>query len=392
MTVAAAFPFIQIRIDTSALTPVQQRAPGVIAVVGTTPAGANGGTAPVNTPLVVDTLDQAAELFAKMNPDGTVAETTLYRSLVTAKLQDPAPSKMYGVRVAGDAYAAALSSLEAADDVTFVALAEEVDVGVAASGSDPPTGLTALKAHVEQMTAEGQRRLGVAAVDPARPKSPSYVQDVAAASASLKSDSSRMVLMAARGAQGDVATAAMTAMAGFEPQVSMVLKRIRGITIPIASQYSPSEIKGLSEEQINPVIDPALIPGTSLHFAEGRCFTSDESQLYIDAVRVVDHVHALLRFGLIGSVGDARITTSGLTSLRIRTEGILEPLQRNAVIDGFTVRIPVLDILNLPAGTRSATDDTIVATARANRAVDILLTIQYGPAVHLLLLILALKF
>jgi hypothetical protein len=107
---------------------------------------------------------------------------------------------------------------------------------------------------------------------------------------------------------------------------------------------------------------------------------------------VVDLVHALLRAGLIGSVGDARITTSGLTSVRIRVEGILEPLQRNAVIDGFTVRIPVLDILNLPPGTRTTTDDGIVASARANRTVDVLLTVEYGPAVHLLLLFLALKF
>jgi hypothetical protein len=392
MTVAAAFPFIEVRIDTSGLAPVPQRAPGVIAVVGTTPAGANGGVAQMNTPLVVDTLDQAADLFAKRNPDGTVAETPLFRSLALAKLQDPAPSKVYGVRVDGDAYAAGLSSLEAADDVTLVSLAGEVDVGEAASDSDPPSGLMALKAHVEQMSAEGQKRIGVAMIDPGTPKSPTYVDDVATAAASLKSDSSRMVLMAARGVQGDAATAAMAAMAGFEPHVSMVLKRIRGLTVPIASQYSPSEIKGLSEQEINPIIDPALVPGTGLHFAEGRCFTSDASLLYIDAVRVLDDIDFRLKAGLVGSMGDARITAPGMTSVRIRTESILEPLQRNAVIDGFSVRIPVLDILNLPAGTRTATDDAIVATARANRTVDMLLTITYGPAVHRLLVTLAPKF
>jgi hypothetical protein len=392
MTVAAAFPFIEVRIDTSGLAPVVQRSPGVIAVVGTTAAGADGGTAPVNTPLVVDTLDQAADLFARRNPDNTVAETPLFRSLALAKLQDPAPSKVYGVRVDGEAYAAALSSLEAADDVSFVSLAGEVDVGAAASGTSPPTGLMALKAHVEQMSAEGQKRLGVAMVDPAIPKSPTYVDDVAAAVAPLKSDSSRMVMMAARGVQGDAATAAMAAMAGFEPQVSLVLKRIRGLSMPIADQYSPSEIKGLSEQEINPVIDPALVPGTGLHFAEGRCFTSDADLLYIDTVRVLAKIENDLKAGLIGSVGNARITTAGMTSVRIRTESILEPLRRNAVIDAFTVRIPVLDILNLPAGARSATDDAIVAGARANRTVDMLLTITYGPAVHRLLVTLAPKF
>lgn len=278
-TIAAAFPFIEVRIDTSGLAPVAQRAPGVIAIVGTTPQGAGGGTAPVNTPLAVDTLDQAADLFARRNQDGTVAETRLFRSLALAKLQDPAPSKIYGVRAAGDAYAAALASLEAADDVSFVSLAEETAVGAAATDTTTASGLQALKAHVEGMTAEGQPRLGVAMVDPTTAKSPTYVADVAAAVAPLQSDSSSMVMIAARGVDGDAATAAMAAIAGYEPQVSIVLKRVRGIRIPTTSQFSPSEIKGLSEEQINPIIDPALIPGEGLHFAEGRCFTTDESQL-----------------------------------------------------------------------------------------------------------------
>ena len=38
-TVAAAFPFIEVSIDTSALQPTAQRSPGVIAVVGASTAG-----------------------------------------------------------------------------------------------------------------------------------------------------------------------------------------------------------------------------------------------------------------------------------------------------------------------------------------------------------------
>jgi hypothetical protein len=391
-TTAAAFPFIEVRIDTSGLAPVSQRAPGVIAIVGTTPDGTDGGTAAVNTPFAVDTLDQAADLFARRNTDGTIAETPLFRSIALAKLQDPAPSKVYGVRVDGDAYAAALAGLEAADDVTFVSLAEETDVGAEATDTAPASGLQALKAHVEGMSSEGQKRLGVAMIDPTTAKSASYVADVAAAVASLKSDSSRMVVLAARGADGDVATAAMAVMAGFEPQVSIVLKRIRGIRIPTEQQFSPSEIKGLSEEQIIPVIDPALVPGEGLHFAEGRCFTTDESLLYVDVVRVLDDIDFRLKAGLIGSVGDARITKAGLTSVKIRVEGILGPLQRRAVIDGFDVSIPVLDILGLPESARTPTDDAIVVEARQNRTVDLFLGVTYGPAVHRLKVTLAPKF
>ena len=345
---AVAFPFIEVQIDTSALAPVAQRAPGVIAIVGKTPPGPDGGAGAANTPFTVDGLDQAASLFAKVNPDGTVVETELFKSIRLALLQDPRPSKIYGVRVEADNYAAALSSLDAADDVTFVALANEANVGEAATETAPATNLVALKNHVEAMSAEGQKRLGVAMVDRGIAKSPTHVAEVTAAVQALKSDSSRMILVAARGATGDAATAAMAAMAGFPPHVSMVLKRIRGLSIPVESQYGPSEIRGLSEANINPIIDPGLVPGEGLHFAEGRCFTTDESLLHIDLVRVLDDVEFRLKAGLIGAVGDARITKFGMTSLKTRVEGILGPLEQAAVISDFAIEIPVLSILALP--------------------------------------------
>lgn len=389
-TLPAAFPFIEVRIDTSALTPVAQRSPGVIAVVGKTPGGADGGLAATNRPFPVDTLDQAAGLFAKKNPDGTVAETTLYKSLRTAMFQDPKPSKIYGVRVDADNYAAALASLEAADDVTFVSLANEVAVGAAGGGA--PTGLTALKAHVEAMSAQGQKRLGVAMLDPATAKSPTYVTDVAEAVDTLKSDSGRMVVIAARGATTDAATAAMAAIAGYEPHISMVLKKVRDVKMPLESQYGPSEIKGLSEAGINPIIDPALIVGESLHFAEGRTFSADLSLAYIDIIRVLDDIDFRLKAGLIGQVGDARITKMGMTQVKTQVEGILGPLKRRAVIADFEVDIPVLNVLNIPESAWTATDKAIVVEARANRTVDMFVTVTYGPAVHRLKVVLAPKF
>jgi hypothetical protein len=387
-TIQAAFPFIEVNIDTSALTPVAQRSPGVIAIVGKSAAG----SAAINKPFAIDTLDQAAVLFATKNADGTVTETPLYSSLKIALLQDPKPSKIYGVKVETDNYAAALASLEAADDVTFVSLANEVTVGAAAGGGAVATGLVALKEHVETMSAQGQKRIGVAMVDPVTVKSNTYVDDIKATSVSLKSSSSRMILIAARGATVDAATAAMSAIAGYNPQISMVLKKIRGFAMPVESQYSPSEIKGLSEEGIIPIIDPALIVGESLHFAEGRCFTTDASLLYIDIVRVLDDIDFRLKAGLIGAVGDARITKSGMTMLKTRVEGILGPLQRSGVIVDFNIDIPVLNILNLPESTWNATDRSIVTTARANRIVDLFISVTYGPAVHRLKVSLAPKF
>ena len=380
-TIPAAYPYITVHIDTSGLAVTAQRAPGVIAVVGTTPDGPTGGSAPVNEPFVVDGLDQAASLFAAKDAQGAVVPTPLYRSLATAFLQDPAPSKVYGVRAAGQQYAVALAGLEAADDVTFVALAEQSSVGAPGSNG-PATGLTALKEHVENMSSGGQKQIGVAMVDATIAKSPTYATDVATATVGLKSDSSRMVLLAARGGAGDVAVAGMAAIAGYAPQVSIVLKAIRGISIPVVSQFSPSEIKALSEEQIIPVIDPALIPGESLHFGEGRCYTTDTNLLYVDVVRVLDDIDFRLKAGLIGSIGDARITKAGLLAVLTRIEGILGPLQRNAVIDQFSISIPVLDVLQLPESARSVTDNALLTTARQNRAIEVLLGITYGPAVH----------
>jgi hypothetical protein len=387
-TVPAAYPFIEVKIDTSGLRPVATRSPGVIAVVGKTAKG----SAAVNTPFAVDTLDQAAQLFAMDAGDKLPAATPLYTSLQLAFLQDPSPSKIYGVRVDTDKYADALASLEAVDDVTFVSLANEVLVGAVAVGATPASDLVALKQHVENMSAQGHKRIGVAMVDPARPKTNTYVTDVTTATELLNSDVSRMILIAARAASGDAATAAMAAIAGYAPQISMVLKKVNGITMPTESQYSPTEIKGLSEANINPLVSPSLIVGGGLYFGEGRCYTTDASKLYIDIVRVLDDIDFRLRAGLIGLVGDARITKAGMTQLKVAVEGILGPLQRSNEIADFSVTIPVLSILSVPESTLNPTDASILKTARANRIVDMLIDVTYGPAVHRLSVTLALKF
>lgn len=391
-TVPAAYPFIEIKIDTSALAPVAQRSPHVVAVVGKTPAGATGGTATAAKPYVVSTLADAAQLFAQVSGSGTVTPTTLYSSLQLALLQDPGPSKIYGVRVDADDYAGALASLTAVDDVDFVSLANEHTVGAAASGSTAATDLMALKDHVESATSQGNKRIGVAMVDPTMPKTNTYGDDVNTAVQTLKSDVSRMVVVVARGATTDVATASMAAIAGYNPQVSMVLKRVAGVSTPIELAFTPTEIKTLSEDGIIPLIRPSLIVGDALRFAEGRFYTTDAELLYIDIVRVLDDIDFRLRAGLIGTIGDARITTYGLRSIAIRIDSILGPLKASAVIDDYSYTIPVLNILNLPQASWSPGDTALVQNARANRTVDVLISITYGPAVHNLRVTLAPKF
>jgi hypothetical protein len=166
----------------------------------------------------------------------------------------------------------------------------------------------------------------------------------------------------------------------------MVLKPIRGISMPQTSQYGPGEIVALTagDNNINPVIDPDLIVGTNLYFAEDRTFSGDATRQYIDIVRVLDDIDFRLKAGLIGAIGDSRITLRGMTSVKLRTQGILEPLREDAVIDDYDISIPVLDILSVPASARSPGDTNMVTTARADRAVDMYVSITYGPAVHFL--------
>lgn len=392
----AAYPYVKVAIDTRALAPVARRAPGVVAVVG---QADNAAAAPVNTPVAVTDHQSVLDNFAAAG-----AANPLTRSLDLVLLQDPRPEKVYGVRTnAGKAYAPALAGLEAADDVTMVALAEEYTIGDAAAGNTAATGLMALKAHVETMSAAGQNRLGVALIDPTIARTPTYAETVLAETAYLKlvSDVGRMVLIAARGATtdpdnpaaiADAASAALGVIGGLPPSASLVLKQVRGFSMPVGGQYTPAEITALATAGAIPLVDPALVPGTGIYFADGGTFTKDSARNYVDIVRVLDDIEFRLRAGLIGAIGDNRITASGLTSIRIRTEGILGPLLQAAVIDDYSVVLPLLAILLLPEDTRSAADAARVKDARDTRSVDLLVSVTYGPAVHRLNITLAPRF
>lgn len=385
--VAAAFPYIQVTVDTSKMLPVPQRSAGVIAVVGV----AGTGSAAVNTPVAVSNASEAADLFASRDASGKVVPTPLYNSLVLAFEQDPQPSKVYGVKVASD-HAAGLVALEGVDDVTFVSLANVTALGAAATDSAGATSLMALKDHVERVSASGSRRVGVAMVDPTIGRSATYAATVATQYNGLESSDGRMILVAARGSSDDVATAAMAAIAGYAPHVSVLLKQIRGVSMPLASQYSASEIKALSEANIDPIVDPSLIAGDGLYFGEGRTFSSDPTRLFVDTIRLLDDLEFKLKAALIGLIGDARITKSGLVRVKTRIESVLGPLEDQDILAGFDIAIPVLDILSRPESTWSAGDAAAVTTARANRAVDVQVSVKYGPAVHRLNVTLAMGF
>jgi hypothetical protein len=390
MTIAAEFPFIRVRIDTSGLMPTAKRATGNVGIVGD--AGGFGSAVP-NVPVLIGSEAEARTAFADTDASGAVTGSgRLYESIRTALTQDPAPSRIYAVATADNAgnpdYAAGLASLAAAP-VQLVSLANETD----------PTLLGFLKDHVEGVSADGDRRIGVAMVDPdlAVGAGETFADNADDAYTALKSDVSRMVLLAARVTttagvpDDDVATAAMASMAGYPPHISVLMKQVRGVKIPVERQFSGSEIKQLAEKFIIPVIDPELIPGEGLYLGSARSYTTDVTRLYVDIVRVLDDIEFRLKAGLIGSIGNVRIDRLGMQGLKSRFDGILSPLETGRVIAGYSVDIPVLPILEAAEAVRTPGQIEVLGDARTSRVVEVIVSVTYAGAVHFLDVSLALK-
>lgn len=390
MTVTAEYPFINVSIDTSGLQPLAKRATGNVAIVG----DAGGfGTATANVPLQIGSEAEARQYFADVDGSGAVTDSgRLYASLKTLLQQDPAPSRIYAVSVAtvdgALDYAAALSSLDAAP-VQFVCLANETAL-------DP---LKALAEHIETVSADGNRRIGVAMVNPdlTVPDGKNFAEAADEAYGDIKSDTGRIIFTAARVettggvANYDVAAAVMGTVAGYDVNISILMKQIRGVKIPVERQFGASEIKQLAEKFIDPIIDPDLIPGEGLFIGSGRAYTTDTTRLYPDITRTVDDIEARLKAGLIGSIGNARIDRLGMQGLKAKFDGILQPLVSSRVIADYSVDIPLLPILEAEEAARTPGQGATLTDARTSRVVEVILSVTYSGVVHYLDISLALK-
>lgn len=377
---AIAYPFVQVNVNTDGLTPIATRAPGVLAIVGISPSGGVNA----NVPMTVDDPASVKAAFGAGNP--------LARSLMAALQQSPAPSKIYGIKLASDdaaGWTGALDVLSGVADVTFVALAETPIVKLGANDLDR-IGL--LKKHCEDNSLGGQPRIGVAEIDPTTARSPTYGADVVALVAGYKSGKGRMVIVAARGAQydggaaADVAAAAAAAIAARAPETSIVLKRVEGFVLAAGSGFTPTEIKALSEAQIVPIIDPILIPGESLHFAEGTSMATNAALKYVDVVRLLDDMDFALKASLVGMIGDARITRGGLNTIRRQLEAVLDGYVNRQAITSYRIAIDVLPILDKAESSWTPAEQAAVKTARDARLVNATVIVVIGPAIHQLVI------
>ncbi|WP_125130389.1 hypothetical protein [Microbacterium sp. 10M-3C3] len=392
----AEYPYIRVTIDTRGLTPVATRAFGNVAIVG----DAGGfGTATAGEPEMIGSEADARRLFADVDASGAISNDgadagPLYHSLRDILAQSPGPSRIYAVATGDTAggdpdYAGGLAAVAAAP-VQFVSLARVT----------APDALAALATHVADASSAGNKRMGVAMVNPdlAVAAGDTFAEAADDAYGDLADDEGRMILVAARVAttagdpSSDLAAATMAAIAGYPPHVSVLLKQVRGVRVPLARQFTGSEVTQLAEAAIIPLIDPELVAGDGIFIGSGRSYnTADPGRLYVDVVRVLDDIEYRLKAGLIGVIGNVRIDRLGLQGLVGRIDAILGPLVASRVLDGYTVDVPLLPILETEEADRSPGSAQTLTNARTSRIVEILLTVTYAGAIHFLDINLALR-
>lgn len=345
------------------------RANGNVAVIGavTPPAAAPADLIAVGEAVV---FTDPAE--ARRRAPGDLGNT-----ISLAFNQIPGPSQVTGVRVdsAAPDWDAAFEVLTTRD-VQIVAVAHTpLDATSGAAGG----AVRALADHVVSVSntgGDGMERIGVAMLE----KGATDPTIVAGALAS-----ERMVFVAHKSDE-DVAGAVAGTIAGFEPHVSMLLKPVKVDSEP----FTAAEVDALNGSEtftsgpagmgVNWLVDPALIPGQGVYLGEGYTGDPGGGKKYIDVVRTIDSVSFQLKARLIRTIGNIRISRSGLRTLGAQLEAVLEPLVRQGVIEGYDVVIPILGLLDKPVRTPS--EDQQVNDAQSQRVVEVLVAVDYAGAIH----------
>ncbi|MBD0708194.1 hypothetical protein BU197_07205 [Streptomyces sp. CBMA291] len=294
-------------------------------------------------------------------------------SIALALTQEPGPSQVWGVRVAAQADYAATLNVVGSLDVQLVAIA---GTPLAAAGGTPTDAIAKLAEHVTGPFSDGLERMGIAMLAKG-------ASDPAVVTGSLAT--SRMVYVAHNSSE-DVAAAVAGTIAGYEPHVSMLLKPVKVSSDPFTPQQliqlNGSEAEnsgGPAGKGVNWLVQPSLIPGESIHLGEGYTGAPGDKK-YIDIVRTIDDITFRLKASLIATIGELRISRSGLRALRAEMEAVLEPLRQRGVIEGYEILLPILVLLDKPQPTDA--ERKLVNRAQDERAVEAMVTVDYAGALH----------
>jgi hypothetical protein len=350
------------------------RAFGDIAIVGATDNDATGPflvPVPVTNPDSVSHNSKPANSPDQGKPVDDVAwfKGDLGRSLRKAFEQTPGPTTVWAVRTNPAQAAAAIPNALAEVgklDVQIVTIAN-TGLGPAAANR---TEIELLATHVSTVSktgSDGKERIGVAMLA-------KDVTDPGLVTANMSID--RMVMVAHKSDE-DAAAAFAGTIAGYEPHISILLKQVK---IGMDTLFTDSEIDAFNNARVNWLTDPTLLPGKGLFAGEGYTLGADIP--YIDIVRTIDDVSFRLKASLIRSIGDLRVSRSGLRALVSQMTAVLEPLKQREVIESYDVFLPLLVLLDKPPATLTDAELQQINNAQNERTVQAIVSVDYAGAIH----------
>ncbi|GAB3918262.1 hypothetical protein GCM10011575_34880 [Microlunatus endophyticus] len=338
------------------------------------------GTVTPPTPAPTDLVDVAIPVVftdpgeAQRRAPGSLGDAVAY-----AFAQSPGPTQVTAVRVdsAAPDWPAGLITLSTRD-VQIVAVA-----GSPLNATSTATGgaVASLVDHVVGVSntgGDGMERIGVVMLDKG-------VSDPTVVAGSLANE--RMVYVAHKSDQ-DVAAAVAGTIAGYQPHISMLLKPVAGVDSDLFTGAEIDQLNGSETFDSGPagsgvvwLDDPPLIPGHGLYLGEG--YTGNPGgKKYIDIVRTIDNVSFLLKAELIASIGNLRISRSGLRALRATMAAVLNPLVDQGVIEGYDLTIPILALLDRDPTSLTAEELDEINNAQSQRVVEVLASVDYAGAIH----------
>jgi hypothetical protein len=348
------------------------RAFGDIAIVGE-----STGNGPVKTPIPITNPDGVSHPSNASGAGRAVDDQSWFQGALGAAVrkafeQDPGPTTVWAVRIEPQAVVADR------EQALTNALAEvaKLDVQIVVLANTPltptagRTSIEKLAAHVgtvSQNGGDGKERIGVAMLG----------KGVAATDLVTGAMSSARMVMVAHNSSEDAAAAVAGVIAGYEPHVSLLLKPVN---LSMDSHFSDAEIESFNSNRINWLTDPVLLPGKGLYMGEG--YTLGANMPYIDIVRTVDDVSFRLKAALISSIGDLRVSRSGLRALASQMTAVLEPLKQREVIEGYDVFLPLLVLLDKDPASLTDAELQQISNAQNSRVVDSIVSVDYAGAIH----------
>jgi len=238
------------------------------------------------------------------------------------------------------------------------------------SAAQGRTEIELLSSHVNTVSktgGDGKERIGVAMLG-------KDVTDTNVVTTNMSN--SRMVMVAHRSTE-DAAAAVAGTIAGYEPHISLLLKQV---SISMDSLFSDSEIDAFNNARVNWLTDLTLIPGKGLFMGEGYTLGADIP--YIDIIRTVDDISFRLKAQLIRSIGDLRISRSGLRTLVSQMTAVLEPLKQREVIESYDVFLPLLVLLDKEPANLTDAELQQIHNSQNARTVDTIISVEYAGAIH----------